>query len=236
MEERRSQSPKKVVNSGIKENVVSLLKELPEGVELVAAAKERKPEEILEAVKAGVRIIGENYIGEAKRVYAVVGKEAKWHFIGLPERQKHGFLRPSVLKMFDMIETIGSFEIAKAVNEKCASIGKVMPILVEINSGKEPQKYGVLPESTVELVEKISQLRNIKVVGLMTMGPRVGNPEEARPYFVATREIFDGLEKLDWPNVRMKYLSMGMSNSWRIAVQEGANMVRIGTGIFGKRD
>jgi len=219
----------------IKENVQKILSELPKGVELVAAAKERTHEEILKAIEAGVKIIGENYIGEAKRVYKVVGKKAKWHFIGISKTEKHDLLRRKVLEMFDIIETIDSMEIAAEINKRCAQIGKVMPILIEINSGREPQKSGILSENAEVLITEISSLQNIKLMGLMTMGPRFGNPEESRPYFVETRKTFERIKELNVPNVEMKYLSMGMTNSYKIALEEGANMVRIGTKIFGER-
>jgi len=217
----------------IKQNVQKILVELPNGIELVAAAKTRTPEEILEAVQAGVKIIGANYVQEARRAYEVVGKKAEWHFIGT--LQKHN-VRRKMVEMFDMIETVYSLEIAKEIDRRCAQIGKVMPILVEINSGREEQKSGVLPEDAEQLVRDVSNLRNIKVMGLMTMGPRLGNPEDARPYFVETRKIFERIKGLDLPNVEMEYLSMGMTNSYKIAIEEGANIVRIGTKIFGERD
>lgn len=217
----------------IKQNVQKILVELPNGIELVAAAKTRTPEEILEAVQAGVKIIGANYVQEARRAYEVVGKKAEWHFIGT--LQKHN-VRRKMVEMFDMIETVDSLEIAKEIDRRCAQIGKVMPILVEINSGREEQKSGVFPEEAEQLVRDVSNLRNIKVMGLMTMGPRLGNPEDARPYFVETRKIFERIKGLDLPNVEMEYLSMGMTNSYKIAIEEGANIVRIGTKIFGERD
>lgn len=219
----------------IKENVKKILNELPDQVELVAAAKGRKPEEILEAIEAGVKIIGESYITEAKRAFHVVGDKAKWHFIGIPKIEKHDLLKRKNLEMLDMIQTIDSLEIAEKIDERCAQIGKVMPILIEINSGREPQKSGVLPEAAEKLVREISNLQNMKVMGLMTMGPRFGNPEDSRPYFVETRKIFEQIKKLNLPKVEMKYLSMGMTNSYQIALEEGANIVRIGTKIFGER-
>lgn len=220
----------------IKENVKKILGELPKQVELVAAAKEKKPEDILEAIEAGVKIIGENYVREAKRAYQVVGDRALWHFIGIPNREKHDLLRRKTLEMFDMIETVDSLEIAAGVDQKCREIGKVMPILIEINSGREPQKSGVLPEDTEALIREILRLQNVRIMGLMTMGPRFGNPEDSRPYFMKTRRIFEQIKKIDFPNVEMKYLSMGMTNSYHIALQEGANMVRIGTKIFGEKN
>ena len=220
----------------IKENVKRILKELPDGVEIVAAAKQRKPEEIIEALEAGIKIIGENFIGEAKRAYGKIGQRAKWHFIGIPEVQKHDLLRRKVLEMFDMIETVDSLEIATEIDKRCATIAKLMPILIEINSGREPQKSGVLPEQAISLVREVSALSNLSIRGLMTRGPRFGNPEDSRPYFVETKKIFDQIKKLHLPKVQMKYLSMGMTNSYRVALEEGANMVRIGTKIFGERN
>ncbi len=132
-----------------------------------------------------------------------------------------------------MIETADSVEIAREIDKRCAEIGKVMPVLIEINSGQEKQKSGVLPEGAEQLVREISAYQNIKVMGLMTMGPRFGNPEDSRPYFVETRKVFENIKKLNLPNVEMKYLSMGMTNSYKIAIEEGANIIRIGTLIFG---
>ena len=216
----------------IKQNVARLLAELPDGVELVAAAKTRTPEEILEAVKAGIKIIGENYVNEAREVHKLVGKRAKWHFIGT--LQKHN-VRRNVLEIFDMIETVDSLDIAREIDKRCAQVGKIMPRLSEVNSGREPQKSGVLPEDVEQLVREIYGLKNIKVMGLMTMGPRFGNPEDSRPYFVEARRIFDKIKELGLPNVEMRYLSMGMTNSYKVALEEGANIIRIGTKIFGER-
>ena len=215
----------------IRENVKKLLNEIPKGIELVAAAKTRTPEEVLEAVEAGIRIVGENYVQEAIRAKDVVGNRARWHFIGHLQKNKV----KKAVSIFDMIETVDSFELAKEIDKYCKRVGKVMPVLVEVNSGREPQKFGVMPEETEGLIRAISRFDNIKVMGLMTMGPRFGDPEESRPYFRETKRIFDNLKKAHIPNVEMRYLSMGMSNSYRIAIEEGANIVRIGTKIFGER-
>jgi pyridoxal phosphate enzyme (YggS family) len=215
----------------IKQNVSQILSELPNGVELVAAAKTIQPEEILEAVEAGVRIVGENYVQEAERAYEVIGNKAKWHFIGHLQRNKV----KKAVRMFDMIETVDSVEIAGEIDKRCAQIGKIMPVLIEINSGREKQKSGVLPEKAEQLVKEISTCPNIRVMGLMTMGPRFGNPEDSRPYFVETKRIFDRIKKLNLPNVEMRYLSMGMTNSYKIAIEEGANIIRVGSKIFGER-
>ena len=216
----------------IKQNVDQILSELPDGVQLVAAVKTRAPEEILEAIESGVKILGENYVQEAERIYEIIGNKAKWHFIGHLQKNKV----KKAVKLFDMIETVDSSELAREIDKRCAQIGKVMPVLIEINSGREEQKTGVFPEKAEQLVREISGLNNIRVMGLMTMGPRFGNPEDSRPYFVETMKIFERIKKLNLPNIQMKHLSMGMTNSYKIALDEGANMVRIGSKIFGERD
>jgi pyridoxal phosphate enzyme (YggS family) len=222
-----------VASELIERNVARLLAEIPDGVQVVAAAKARTPGEVLEAVQAGIKIIGENYVNEAKEAYELVGKRAKWHFIGTLRRHN---VRKTALEIFDMVESVDSLEIAREIDRKCAQIGKMMPVLIEVNSGREPQKSGVLPEDVEQLARGISVLGNIKVMGLMTMGPRFGNPEDSRPYFAETRRIFEGIKGLNLPNVEMKYLSMGMTNSYQVALEEGANIIRIGTRIFGERD
>jgi len=216
----------------IKENVRRILDQLPEGVRLVAAAKTRTPEEIMEAVGAGVTIIGENYVQEAEAARGVVGDRAKWHFIGYLQRNKV----KKAVALFDMLETVDSVKLAQEIDKQCALVGKVMPVLIEVNSGREEQKSGVLSEDVEPLVKALSAFKNIRVMGLMTMGPRFGDPEDARPYFVETRKIFERLKGLNLPGVEMKYLSMGMTNSYQVAIEEGANVVRLGTRIFGERD
>jgi len=221
-----------VASELIKQNIAKLLAALPDGVEVVAAAKTRTPQEVLEAVQAGIGIIGENYVKDTKEAYALVGRRAKWHFIGT--LRKHD-VRTAALEIFDMIESVDSLEIAREIDRKCAQISKTMPVLVEINSGREPQKSGVLPEDVERLVREISNLGNIRLMGLMTMGPRFGNPEDSRPYFAETKRGFERIKRLKLPNVEMKYLSMGMTNSYQVALEEGANIIRIGTRIFGER-
>ncbi len=216
----------------IKQNVGQILSELPVGVQLVAAAKARQPEEILEAVEAGVAIVGENYVQEAEKAREVVGDRVEWHFIGYLQKNKV----KKAVRIFDVIETVDSVEITREIDKRCAQIGKVMTVLIEVNSGRENQKSGVLPEDVEQLAREISAFQNIKVMGLMTMGPRFGNPEDSRPYFVETRKLFEQIKKLELPGIEMKYLSMGMTNSYKIAIEEGANIVRIGTKIFGERD
>lgn len=215
----------------IRENVQTILKELPDGVELVGAAKTRTPEEILEAVEAGLKIVGENYVQEAERAFQVIGNRAKLHMIGHLQSNK----AKKAVQVFDMIETVDSVKLGRAIDNACEKIGKIMQILIEINSGEEPQKAGVMAGDAIALIKELAELKNIKIMGLMTMGPFAGDPEDARPYFRKTRDLFRKIAGLNLPGVEIKYLSMGMSNSYRVALQEEANMVRIGTKIFGAR-
>jgi len=216
----------------IKEQVKKILDELPEGVTLVGAAKTRTPQEILQAIEAGLGIVGENYVQEAEKAFQLIGNKAKWHMIGHLQSNK----AKKAVTVFDMIETVDSMKLARAIDKACEKIGKTMPVLVEINSGEEDQKAGVLPEDAIPLIQEMSALANIKVMGLMTMGPFAGDPEDSRPYFQKTRAIFEKLKAMNLPNVEMKYLSMGMSNSYKVALEEGANVVRIGTKLFGERE
>ncbi len=204
---------------------------MPPGVEVVAAAKTRRPEEVLEAVEAGIRIVGENYVQEAESAFSVVGTRARWHFIGHLQKNKV----KKAVALFDMIETVDSVEIARDIDKRSSQTGKIMPVLIEINSGREPQKSGVLPEDAEELAREISGLGNIRLMGLMTMGPRFGNPEDSRPYFTQTKKVFDRLKELNLPHTEVRYLSMGMTNSYKVALEEGANIIRIGSKIFGSR-
>ena len=215
----------------IGDSVREILKELPAGCGLVAAVKSRSPEEVLEAVEAGVRIIGENYLQEAEAHFQVVGRKVPWHFIGHLQKNK---IKKAVA-LFDLIETIDSLEITAEIDRRSGAIGKTMEIFIEVNSGREPQKFGVMPEEVEPLLVKISRLPNVKVMGLMTMGPVCSNPEDLRPYFKETRLLWEGFKSSALSKTEMRYLSMGMSDSYREAIEEGVNLVRIGTGIFGPR-
>jgi len=216
----------------ITENVTDIQHSLPSGVLLVVAAKTRLPDEVKAAINAGIKIIGYNYVQEAERIHQAIDDSVQWHMIGHLQRNKV----KKAIQIFDMIETIDSVELAEEVNKQCVSAGKIMPVLIEINSGKESNKTGVLPKHAEKLILQINHLPNLQIQGLMTMGPRFGNPEDARPYFKATKSLFDQTGRTKIPHVEMRYLSMGMSNSYKIAIEEGANIVRIGTVLFGKRN
>ncbi|WP_025270666.1 YggS family pyridoxal phosphate-dependent enzyme [Hippea sp. KM1] len=219
----------------IKEKTEALLKEIPQGVIVEAAAKTRTAEEILQAIEGGITVIGQNYIRDLKAVYDKIGARVKWHFIGSVRNQKNELFRAKYLKIIDMIETIDNLDDAEKLNKRCKTISKVMPVLIEINSAEEPQKSGVMPDDAIELIKSISSLDYIRIEGLMTMGKATETPEDARIYFRLTRQIFEEVKRLGIDNVNMKYLSMGMTDTYKIAIEEGANIVRIGTAIFGPR-
>lgn len=215
----------------IKENVARVLSELPIGVELVAATKARGAPEILEAIEAGVKIIGENYVQETEAKFAAIGKLCQWHFIGHLQKNKV----KKAIEIFDMIETVDSPEIASEIDKRARDTGRVMPVLVEINSGREKNKFGIFPEDAEKFIGDLSGLANIRVMGLMTMGPNVSDPQELRHYFKVTSGIFQRIKSRGVPHADMRYLSMGMSDSYKLAIEEGANLIRIGTVIFGRR-
>jgi len=225
-------------NGSITANVKRILETLPPGVILVAAAKARTAREVEEALRAGVAYVGHNYVQEAEQMIPLIaqvpqlGQKVRWHMIGHLQKNKV----KKAVRLFDMIETLDSWSLAELIDQRCAAIGLTMPVLVEVNIGREASKTGVLPEEVDDLVRRLSDLKHIRVQGLMTMGPRFGDPEDARPYFQATKEAFDRLAKANLPNVEMRTLSMGMSNSYQVALEEGANMVRLGTHLFGERE
>jgi pyridoxal phosphate enzyme (YggS family) len=218
--------------SSIAENCHRIRASIPEHITIVAAAKTRTVEEVAEALDAGITDIGHNYVQEAEPMVAELGDRARWHLIGHLQKNKAKKAAP----VFDMIETVDSLALAELLERRCAMIDRTMPILIEVNSGREPNKTGVLPEDVDELVRSIAPLEHLRVQGLMTMGPQFGDPEDARPYFRATKAAFDCLAAADVPGVEMRILSMGMSNSYEVAIEEGSTMVRIGTKLFGERD
>lgn len=215
----------------IKKEVKRILNEIPSHVKVVAAVKQRNTDEVLEAIDAGIEIIGDNYIQEAESKYSAINKKAKYHFIG--HLQKNKIKR--ALKIFDLIETLDSLKIAKIINKECQKINKILPVMIEINIAREPQKNGILPENLKEFVAQIIKLKNIKLVGLMTMGSFKNNPESLRPQFKEAKILFNKIKEIYKKELDLKYLSMGMSSSYKIAIQEGANMIRLGTILFGPR-
>ena len=215
----------------VKRNSERILKEIPQNVTLLAAVKTRTTEEVKAAFEAGIRHFGHNYVQEARVMAPDLDLKAKWHMIGHLQRNK----AKDAVELFDMIETLDSIRLAEELEKRCAAVGKTLEVLVEINSGMEDEKSGVLPQDLAPLVEATSGFPHLRLVGLMTMGPLEGEPERSRPYFAKTRQLFDELRKANLPGVEMRVLSMGMSGSFRVAIEEGATMVRLGTALFGPR-
>ena len=216
----------------IVESVHRIMESLPPEVTLVAAVKGRSVAEVRAAIEAGVTHLGHNYIQEAELMIDSMRDNAKWHMIGHLQRNK---AKKAVL-LFDMVETVDSWRLARELDKQCARMAKTMSVLIEVNSGREASKTGVMPEDLEDLVLHMGETENLRVQGLMTMGPRFGDPENARPFFQETRKAFDHLACMDLPHASMDYLSMGMTNSYLVAIEEGANVVRIGTKIFGQRE
>ena len=188
-------------------------------------------EEVQAAFDAGIRYFGHNYVQEAQAMIRAVNFKADWHMIGHLQRNKAG----SAVEIFDMIESLDSIRLANELEKRCAEQNKTIEVLIEINSGAEEDKTGVTPEEMMPLAEAVSTLPHLQLTGLMTMGPLSGDAELARPYFKKTRELFEQLKRTNLPNSNVNVLSMGMSGSYRVAVEEGATMVRIGTLLFGPR-
>ena len=227
----------------IRENYQKIRAGIPPEVRIVVAVKGRTSTEIEEVIKAGATDIGENYVQEAEMAIQTLGRDlaqrVNWHMIGPLQKNKIN----KALPIFDFIQTVDSLELAKDIDKRVIKSGKeYIPVLLEINIGSEESKHGIKPEEherlekfLEKLVYDVSQLTHIRLVGLMTMGAFGANPEKYRQDFRRTRNIFDHLAKLRLEQVEMKYLSMGMTDSYHIAIEEGANVVRIGTAIFGPR-
>jgi len=222
----------------IRDRTRRLLHELPEGVSLVAAAKTRSPEEVRAAIAGGVRIIGQNYVQEAASCVEALKEGTlsaspgiEHHLIGHLQRNK----ARQAVRLFDTIQTIDSLRLARAVDAACEEIDRRMPVLIEINSAREARKTGIVPEEAEELIRDIARFRRLRIDGLMTMGPFADDPDRLRPFFAATKDLFDRMAKLAIPGASMTTLSMGMSDSYRVAIDEGATMIRLGTVLFGPR-
>ena len=214
--------------ASIRKNAERLLASLPANVTLVAAVKGRTAEQVREVILAGVMHIGHNYVQEAEAMRPLLLESVQWHLIGHLQTNK----AKKAFEFFDLVETVDSLRLARELDRRCAAVGRTMPVLIEVNSGSEEAKSGVLPENLDELLEGLSVLEHLSVQGLMTMGPRLGNPEDSRPYFRATRAAFERLARAGLAYVEMRVLSMGMSNSYLIAIEEGATVVRLGTLLF----
>lgn len=200
-------------------------------IRLMAVTKTVIDERVMEAIDAGVDIIGENYVQEAKRKIEKMGKNLEWHMIGHLQSKKSKY----AVRLFDMIHSIDRIKLARELDKRAMMAECITKILIEVNISGEETKSGVKKEDALNLVKDISALENLSIQGLMTMPPWFDDPEDARPYFAALRELRDRIIEEKIQNVEMNELSMGMSGDYQVAVEEGATIVRIGTVIFGER-
>ena len=203
----------------------------PSEVRLMAVTKTVDDDRILEAIEAGVDIMGENYIQEAKRKIETMGVDVKWHMIGHLQSNKSKY----AVRLFDMVHSVDRIGLAAELDKRSAAVGRVMDILIEVNVSGEESKSGIRADEAFSLISEIAVLDNLSIRGLMTMPPWFDNPEDTRPYFVALRELRDRIATENIEGVEMGELSMGMSGDYRVAVEEGATIVRVGTAIFGAR-
>jgi pyridoxal phosphate enzyme (YggS family) len=203
----------------------------PESVRLVAVSKTVDAERVRQAVEAGAKILGENYVQEAQKKIEVLGHEVVWHFIGHLQTNK----AKVAAGLFDFIHSVDSQNLAQELGRRAKLRGKVLPVLLEINLAGEVTKFGAPEREILLLAEKLSEMEGIEVKGLMTMPPFFEDPEASRPYFVELRKLGERLAKEKIPRISMEELSMGMSNDFEVAVEEGATLVRVGTAIFGPR-
>ncbi|MEP9410605.1 MAG: YggS family pyridoxal phosphate-dependent enzyme [Candidatus Brocadia sp.] len=204
----------------------------PEDIVLVMATKTVDPERIREAINAGGRIIGENKVQEALKKYEILKDEdAEWHFIGHLQTNKV----KDVLKFADMVHSVDRLHLVEKLDQRLLHEGRSMDILIQVNTSHEESKYGVAPEDAISLVKQTAKYDTLNVYGLMTIGLFTRDEIKIRKCFRMLKEIYDNIVKEGIERVQMKYLSMGMSGDYQIAIEEGANMVRIGTAIFGAR-
>ncbi len=205
----------------------------PADIKLVAVTKNVELPQIIEAVKAGVTILGENRVQEAQKKilnfkFQISNLRVEWHLIGSLQKNKAKY----AVQLFDLIHTIDSIGLAEEVNKQAEKVGKIQRVLVQVKLSEEETKHGALEKDLIGLLENFFSMGNLKLEGLMTMPPFFESPEKTMPYFKRLREIKDKAEKREF---HLPELSMGMSNDFEVAIEEGATMVRIGTAIFGER-
>ena len=200
-------------------------------IRFLAASKSQSSDAVRAAVAAGVRLVGENYVQEAQAKKPAISESVEWHMIGHLQRNK----AKVAVELFDVIQTLDSAALARALNAEGERRGKIIRTFIEVNLAGEESKSGVAPDQLERFLDEIAGLRHLAVEGLMTVPPMQKDPEAGRPYFRALRELRDKYSAAGPPNVRLQELSMGMSEDFAVAIQEGATIVRIGTALFGPR-
>jgi pyridoxal phosphate enzyme (YggS family) len=199
----------------------------PSEVLLVGASKQVPPDRIREAFSAGLPALGENYVQEALPKIEALGHPIPWHFIGHLQRNKSKVAAQN----FDLVQTVDGLSLAQALSRHAEAAAKTLPVLLEVNLAGRPDRPGVSPDSVADLADQIAALPSLRLHGLMGMPPPGPDPESARPYFRTLKRLWDALH-----NENRLILSMGMTADYPVAIEEGSTLVRIGTGIFGRRE
>lgn len=226
----------------IKENLISVENEIREAclragrrredVTLIAVSKTKPVSDLEEAYALGVRVFGENKVQELADKYEVLPKDIEWHMIGHLQRNKVKYIIDKVA----LIHSVDSLRLAETIEKEAAKRNITVNILIEVNVAREESKFGLMPEELEEFIAKISDFSHIRVKGLMTIAPFVADSEENRVIFQRLHKLSVDIETKNVDNITMRVLSMGMTNDYAVAIEEGATMVRVGTGIFGTRD
>lgn len=226
----------------IKNNIEAIKKDIeeiclksgknPDDITIIAVTKTVDTDRINYAADCGLTNLGENKVQEIMDKYEPVNKNVKWHLIGHLQTNKVKYIIDKV----ELIHSVDSVKLAEEISKKALKNNLIKEVLVQVNVAKEESKFGIDIEEVISFVKTISAFENIRIKGLMTIAPYDENPENVRPIFRLLRQKFDELAQMNIPNTDMKYLSMGMSNDYAVAIEEGANMIRIGTAIFGKRN
>ena len=205
----------------------------PDSVKLVAVSKRKPVELIQEAIDAGQKLFGENFIQESQEKITTLPKDITWHFIGHLQSNKAKI----AAELFDTVETIDRLKVAHALERHLVTINKKLSIFIQVNIGREPQKSGVLPEDIEPLLNQINKFKCLTVKGLMTMPPYFSDQEQVRPYFKQMKQLAIDLQEKELLGKKGEVeLSMGMSGDFEAAIEEGATLVRVGTALFGARD
>lgn len=232
------------MESSIRANIARILENIGEkallsgrkatDIKLMAVTKTVADDRIMEALNAGISLIGENYVQEAARKKDMLQQaysQAQWHMIGRLQTNKAKY----AVKLFDMIHSLDRMDLALELDKKSKAIGRKTKVLIEVNTSGEATKSGVPLFKAMDLIKAVAAMENLSIQGLMTMPPWFADPEKARPYFAALRELKERIASANIPSARMKELSMGMTDDYMVAIEEGATIVRIGRGIFGER-
>ena len=203
----------------------------PDSIKLLAVTKTVSPEYIGKAIDAGITTLGENYIQEAKEKVAAIGSRAQWHMIGHLQTNKAKY----AVNLFNYIHSVDRMDLARELDKRSGLTGHKLNILIEVNVSGEKTKNGIPADAAIALIKDVSTLDNLSVRGLMSMAPYSANPENSRPYFTGLRKLRDNIIRTGITGIQMQELSMGMTDDFEIAIEEGATIIRIGRAIFGER-